>query len=131
MLRKLATGVLLLSCSGLVQAQSFEQILSGKRLSLIGGKGAGWEFKKDGVVLRYDQGSGATPTLKARVRWVSPDTFLLVETSRDSGTPGCPARVWCYKVDSIQGTTANLKEIWVGWNTFNDSAEVYAMTFKK
>jgi len=127
-MRPLITASLIAMITPVLIAQSFQGALAGKRLILEGAQCAGWHFRADGTVLRFDELNcthGGEPTLQARVRWVAPDQFLLVESSKDSGNPGCPPRVWFYKVQSIVGPKVTLKEIWLGWGQDHESTENY------
>jgi hypothetical protein len=127
-MRSFITASLIAMIAPVLVAQSFQGALTGKRLILEDAQCAGWDFRTDGTVLRFDELNcthGVEPTLKTRVRWVAPDQFLLVESSKDSGNPGCPPRVWFYKVQSIVGLKVTLKEIWLGWGQDRESAETY------
>jgi len=127
-MRSLITASCLAMIAPMLVAQHYQGALAGKRLVLEGTQCAGWQFRPDGTVLRFDEINcthGGEPTLQTRVRWVGSDQFLLVESSKDSGNPGCPPRVWFYKVQSIFGSKVTLKEIWLGWGQDNDSIEVY------
>ena len=119
----------LLISFGIGNAQSFKQALTGKRLILKGNQCSGWQFKDASTALRYDEmicsrGSGE-PSFEVRVLWITQDQFLFVESSQESGNPGCPPRIWLYKVESLASSKATLREIWLGWGKGKDSIESY------
>ena len=102
--------------------------LTGKRLVLKSTTCAGWAFPSRGTATRYDEvvcsrGGVDESTFDARVRWITPDSFVLVE---DKPVPGdCPPRTWLYKVKRATRDTVVLEGLWTGWGTYPDSVEEY------
>ncbi len=109
-------------------AQSFKQALTGKRLILKGTQCAGWQFKNASTALRYDEiicSRLGDPSFEVRVLWITQDQFLFIEASQESGNPGCPPRIWLYKVESLAPSKVMLRETWLGWGKGKDSVESY------
>ena len=121
--------VLAAAASAPAPAVDYSARLTGKRLVLEGAACAGWSFDSKERVTRYDE-SVCSPadeaTFEARLRWVSRDTFLIIEkdlrTKKD-----CPPRTWFYKVEAVRGSRVSLKEVWTGWGAQPDSVEEYVI----
>ena len=86
--------------TGSIHAADYKAALTGKNLYMKGGNCAGLSLSKN-AGLMGDQ-SPCTVDLPTRVRWVSSDTFMMIEKNQTSSdkTP----RVYLYKVKSLQGT---------------------------
>ena len=63
--------------------------------------------------------------LPTKVRWLSNDTFMMIEKNQILETS--PPRVFVYKVKSIKGNQIVLSEIWTGWNNFPDEDTTYTI----
>ncbi len=59
---------------------------------------------------------GHPDTLK--IRWLDNATFYTQDIVRLNEK--CPPRVWVYQVVSFDGIHLTLKQIWTGWNDYND-----------
>ena len=107
----------------------YAKALLGKRLIMKDASCAGLAFTGKGTVAFYAEmecSHGHAPTVEARVRWLTRDTFLTTETTRIN--KDCPPRNWLYKVESLTAKTARLREVWTGWNEFPDSVLEYKVT---
>ena len=95
-----------------------KEYLPGKRLILAGAMCAGWAFRSADRAARYDElmcRSSGEPTLEARIVWVTPDRFLLVE-ERGAGAAGtCPPRTWMFEAVEVGPKQVVLQETWLGW----------------
>jgi hypothetical protein len=113
-------------------AETIRETLTGKRLVLDGAQCAGWQFKNASTVFRFDEllcSHDGQPTFQARIRWIGPDQFILIETTKEKKKPDCSPRVYLYKVVAVTTSKVDLKEIWLGWGEYKDSKESY--TIKK
>lgn len=120
-------SMLFVTCA-LHAATTFQQTLSGKRLVLVGQQCAGWQFKDASTVLRFDEiacSHGGEATLQARIRWLTSDQFLLVESSKQSANAGSPPRVWHFKIAKLSADRVTFKTLWLGWGDGKDSTESY------
>ena len=122
---------LVLAATARAQDVDYAARLAGKRLVLKGASCAGWSFGSDGVVTRYDEidcshGGLDEATFDARVRWISRDSFILIESTRAKGSK-CPPRTYLYTVQSIAGNKATVKSIWTDWGKYADSVEEYVL----
>lgn len=114
-MKKNILGIALLLIAGMTNATDYKTALTGKTLQMKGGNCAG---------LLGDQ-SPCAVDLPTRVRWLSADTFMLVEKNQVSESS--PPRVFVYKVKSLKGNQVVLSEIWAGWNNFPDSDISYTI----
>jgi hypothetical protein len=102
-------------------AADYKTALTGKILSMKGSNCAGLSLSKNSGLMG-DQ-SPCTVDLPTRIRWISNDTFMMVEKNQISSDK--PPRVFLYKVKSLQGNKVVLSDIWTGWNSFPDSDTTY------
>lgn len=96
--------------------------ITGKRLVMDGADCAGLYLKNDKVAVLYGE-SDCKNGLELRVRWLSKNTFVLIEKNRPNDIS--PPRTYIYEVKSINGKKVTLNEIWTGWNDFKDDETVY------
>lgn len=122
-MNKKILGVALLFIAGVANATDYKTALTGKTLRMKGGNCAGLSLAKNAGLLG-DQ-SPCAVDLPTRVRWLSADTFMLVEKNQVSESS--PPRVFVYKVKSLKGNQVVLSEIWAGWNNFPDSDISYTI----
>jgi hypothetical protein len=109
--------------TGVANATDYKTVLTGKTLYMKGGNCAGLSLSKNAGLIG-DQ-SPCTVNLPTRVRWISNDTFMMVEKHQTSSEK--PPRVYLYKVKSLQGNKVILTDIWTGWNSFPDSDTTYTI----
>lgn len=117
----------LLFSNSAVFAQDFKSILLGKKLTYTDAACAGLSFESNGKFANmYGEAGGieCNPALKLRVKWLSNDMFILIE--KDQEVESAPPRTFLYKINSI-GKTANLTEIWTGWNDHKDERQQYTI----
>lgn len=109
--------------TGVANATDYKTVLTGKTLYMKGGNCAGLSLSKNAGLIG-DQ-SPCTVDLPTRVRWISNDTFMMVEKHQTSSEK--PPIVYLYKVKSLQGNKVFLTDIWTGWNSFPDSDMTYTI----
>jgi len=109
--------------TGVANATDYKTVLTRKTLYMKGGNCAGLSLSKNAGLIG-DQ-SPCTVDLPTRVRWISNDTFMMVEKHQISSEK--PPRVYLYKVKSLQGNKVILTDIWTGWNSFPDSDTTYTI----
>ena len=113
----------LLMFAGSVYAADYKAALTGKTLYMKGGNCAGLSLSKNSGLMG-DQ-SPCEVDLPTRVRWISNDTFMMVEKNQTSSDK--PPQVYLYKIKSLQGSKVILTDIWTGWNSFPDSDTTYTI----
>lgn len=106
-------------------AEDFSSRLAGRRLVLEGARSAGIEFVDADSILGYAELSQEHPVFEATVRWLESDLFLATETGRTQ--PGCPPRLWLFRVLALSDETARLHEYWTGWPIHEDSVSDYTV----
>ena len=109
-------------------AQDYSKLLKGKRLILKEATCAGLEFKDDKKVLMYAElecSKWEEPTAHGQLKWLSQNTFVVVETSKDK--KDCPPRNWIYQIQSVVGNQVKLKEFWTGWGNSKDEVLEYTI----
>ncbi len=117
----LLLGGLLISGVSLA-APDFSQQLNGKRLTYQSAKCAGILFARNGKTAYIFSEVGCKPDVELRVKWLSEDTVLLVETSRlekNRAAEAIAPRTFIYKVRSLK-KSAVLTQIWTGWGEYKD-----------
>ncbi|WP_151812560.1 hypothetical protein [Acinetobacter bereziniae] len=106
-------------------ATDYKAMLTGKNL-LLKNSCAGISLtKKSGAISELPLAK-CVMDFPMRVRWLSNDTFMMVETVRPNETS--PPRVFVYKVKSVNGNKAVISEIWAGWNNFPDEDVTYTIS---
>jgi hypothetical protein len=99
----------------------FSAAISGRFL-LKGSNCAGFDFVNKKIVLWTNEiYCNDLDTLK--IRWLNNSTFMTRSTERIDEK--CPPRVDIYKVTSFDGKRLVLKDIWTGWNDYNDETLVF------
>lgn len=63
--------------------------------------------------------------LPARVKWISSDTFVLIESERPNDTS--PPRVYISKVKSIKGNKVTIYDFWTGWDLVYQTMRLYTL----
>lgn len=109
------SGVLLL-CS-VAAASDFKQQLAGKRLTYQSAKCAGMLFDKNGKTAYMFSELTCKPDLELRLKWLSPNTFVLIEKNKPDDTS--PPRTFIYRLKSL-AKVAVLTQVWTGWDDFKD-----------
>lgn len=103
--------------------------ITGKRLIMKGAICAGLVFDSNAryayMVSEVDCTHGYDDGLPLRVKWIKPDTFVLIE--REQRLPDLPPRTFVYSVRKIQGNKVLLTEYWTGWNDFKDEVNEYTL----
>lgn len=115
---------------GQALAQTTKQ-LAGSRLIEEGLTCAGRKFGVDGTAARYDEFAckrGDWPSLTAKVRWLSADELLLVESNEAGPAPERPPRVWLFRIESVSTRRVQLRETWIGWGAGGDSRSIFRRT---
>lgn len=125
-MKKLIAVGLLFSCS-MVNAADYKTLLTGKTLVMEGATCAGISLSKNSGLMGEQPLSRCSLDLPARLKWISGDTFMLVESNRSNEIS--PPRVFLSKVKSLKGNKVVLSEIWTGWNNLPDDEVTY--TIKK
>lgn len=121
MKKTILIGALIFTSS--IHAADYKSALTGKTLYMKGGNCAGLSLSKNSGLMG-DQ-SPCAVDLPTRVRWISNDTFMMVEKNQTSSDK--PPRVYLYKIKSLQGNKVILTDIWTGWNSFPDSDTTYTI----
>lgn len=96
--------------TGVANATDYKTVLTGKTLYMTGGNCAGLSLSKYSGLMG-DQ-SPCSVDLPTRVRWISNDTFMMVEKNQTSSDK--PPRVYLYKIKFLQGNKVVLSDIWTG-----------------
>jgi hypothetical protein len=117
-------------CSRPASAQNYQAALRDKRLVLAGASCAGWSFISNESAVRYDESICAVNGEASghfRIRWVSPNVFMLVRSDRQNVNETCPPQNFIYSVEKISDSKVTLKSVWTGWNVFDDEVEQYTV----
>lgn len=113
-------SALLLVATG-AKAPGHAAALAGKRLIMNDTECAGLEFASGHRVFLYAE--MGCQQLETRVRWLSSDTFMVIETARIREE--CPPRTWVYQVVKRSRARVTLREPWTGWGALKDSTLDY------
>lgn len=119
------------ACAGGQAPAHANGALAGSRLIEEGFTCAGWKFEVDGSAARYDEvmcKRGDWPSLKAKVRWLSADQVILVESNDAGPAPERPPRVWLFRIESESARRVQLRETWIGWGAGGDSLTTFRRT---
>lgn len=116
-------GIALLLLTGVANATDYKTLLNGKTMYMKGGTCAGLSLAKNSGLMGNQ--SPCKIDLPTKVRWLSNDTFMMIEKNQILETS--PPRVFVYKVKSIKGNQIVLSEIWTGWNNFPDEDTTYTI----
>ena len=115
---------ILLSCS-ITNATDYKTAVDGKVLRIDGGTCAGISLKKQSGLMGEQPLSRCSLDLPARVKWLSDDTFMMVETEKTNDTN--PPRVYISKIKSVKGNKVVIKDIWTGWGNKKDEEITYTI----
>lgn len=119
----LAVG-LFLSCS-FVNAAGYKAAIDGKILRMDGGTCAGISLTKQSGLLGEQPLSRCSLDLPARVKWLSDDTFMMVETEKSNDAS--PPRVFISKIKSVKGDKVVISDVWTGWGNQKDEEITYTI----
>ena len=118
-----AVGMFVLAAARGPASGGHAAALAGKRLVMSGATCAGLEFvDSKHAVLVSEMGC---VTLETRVRWLSADTFVLVEMERINESS--PPRTWIYQVVKRSASSITLRQPWTGWGDLKDDVIRYAI----
>ncbi|WP_367644717.1 hypothetical protein ABVF47_003240 [Snodgrassella alvi] len=111
----------------LAMAANFKQVVSGKKLTLVGATCAGVSFSKDGSIANMygEQGIECSPALSLRAKWLNENTAMLVEKVRQN--KNAPPRVFVMQFQSRNGNKITVKDIWAGWGNYPDEILKYTI----
>lgn len=123
MKRFLLMGILL-SCS-IANATDYKTAVDGKVLRMDGGTCAGISLTKQSGLMGEQPLSHCSLDLPARVKWLSDDTFMMVESEKSNDTS--PPRVFVSKIKSVKGNKVVIKDIWTGWGNQKDEEITYTI----
>lgn len=112
-----------LSC--VANAVDYKNLLTGKTLRIDGATCAGISLSKSSGLMGEQPLSKCSLDLPARVKWISDDTFMLVESNQPNETS--PPRVFISKVKSLKGNKVVLTEIWTGWGNQPNEDTTYTI----
>lgn len=125
--KSICIGILALCISNSVFAMDNKQLMLGKKLTHVGASCSGISISKNGkdafMYGEMGQVGKCTPDLNMRIKWISDNTFILIE--KDRVNDSSPPRTYLYEIKSIQNNNATLISIWTGWNDFKDDVEKY------
>lgn len=124
-MNKYLVGVaLILSCS-LSNAITYKAAVDGKVLRMDGGTCAGISLTKQSGLMGEQPLANCKLDLPARVKWLSDDTFMMVETERNNESS--PPRVYISKIKSVKGNKVVISDIWTGWGNQKDENITYTI----
>lgn len=122
-------SVALLLCATVAQAADYKKILAGKRLIMKDTNCAGLIFDENtqnaAMIGEIACMHGDEDGLALRVKWIKPDTFVLVE--REQTNEKFPPRNFIYSVHKVRGNTVVFRKYWTGWNEHEDTLQEYTM----
>ena len=120
-------GIIAICVSNPVFAIDNKQHLLGKKLTSVGASCSGLSISKNGkdafMYGELGQVGKCTPDLNLRIKWISDNTFILIEKDKVNDTS--PPRTYLYKIKSIKNNNATLVNMWTGWGDFKDEEEKY------
>jgi len=108
-----------------VSAADYKSALTGKVLRTEGATCAGISLTKNSGLMGEQPLSKCSIDLPARVKWISEDTFMLVQSEKPNDIS--PPRVFISKVKSIKGNKVVLTEIWAGWGNQPNEDTIYTI----
>ena len=115
-------GMVLFTCT-LTNAVDYKSALMGKTLRMDGASCAGISLKKQTGLISEQPMSSCSLDTPAKLRWLSNDTFMLVESNKTNNTS--PPRTYISKIKSIKGDKAVIAEVWTGWGDYPDEDVIY------
>lgn len=125
-MKKILLVALFFGCA-VANATDYKTLLTGKSLTMVGATCAGISLSKNSGLMGEQPLSRCSLDLPARLKWISDDTFMLVEKNKTNESS--PPRVYLYNIKSVKGSKVVLNEIWTGWNNLPDDDVTY--TIKK
>jgi len=108
-----------------VNAADYKSALTGKVLRTEGATCAGISLTKNSGLMGEQPLSKCSIDLPARVKWISEDTFMLVQSEKPNDIS--PPRVFISKVKSLKGNKVVLTEIWAGWGNQPNEDTTYTI----
>jgi len=112
-----------LSCT--VNAVDYKSLLTGKTLRIEGATCAGISLSKNSGLMGELPLSHCSLDLPARVKWISDDTFMMVQSNKPNEIS--PPRVFISKIKSLKGNKVVLTEIWTGWGNQPNEDTTYTI----
>ncbi len=106
-------------------AADYQSLLAGKTLVMKGAVCAGLSLGRNSGLSAEQPMGQCSVDLPARLEWISPDTFIMVEKSRPDDTS--PPRVFISKVKLIKGKEVVLTDIWTGWGKSRHEDTAYTI----
>lgn len=111
--------------SSFANAANYKAAIDGKVLRMDGGTCAGISLTKKSGLMGEQPLANCKLDLPARVKWLSDDTFVMIETEKSNDTS--PPRVYISKIKSVKGNKVVISDIWTGWGNNKDEDITYTI----